>query len=285
MRKAIFFLFLFNVVSLFAQDKLISTLNDTLLVKIQEITPKEIKYKLTDNLNGPLITVNRNNYTLIEFENGTSMVIQDAKSLKKRIVYKNSMNFDFMSFLTHEVEVNYERLLKGNMIGIQVPIRFGWNSNGLLPYISFNSNRYNNTYYNGSYFYQNENLTFSFTTGAFAKFYYNKPAIVRGYSGLEVIGGILKSNTSISVYDQYLSQYSILEEFSNNQGLLGFMALTGLKITPYPRVTLSIDGGGGYGGIFSKTHKIILNEVSYQTNNSKKGTGLWRVTTSIGINF
>ncbi len=283
-KNLILFIFFCQLVAVFAQDKLISIKNDTILVKVQEITPKEIKYKLADNLNGPLITVNRSEYLLIEFENGTSMVVQDAKAAKKRIVYKNSINYDFMGFLTHEVEINYERLLKGNMIGIQIPLRMGWNNKILYPYTAYN-NDYSMSYDYYNYFSQNSHLIFSFFTGAFAKFYYNKPAIVRGYSGLEVIVGVLKSNTSISVYDQNISQYSIIDSYNNNKGLLGFMALTGLKITPNPRVTFAIDGGGGYGGLFSKTHQITLNGESYETNNPKKGTGLWRVTTSIGINF
>lgn len=267
----------------FSQDKLVSLKNDSLNVKVIEITPKEIKYKSSDNPDGPLITVNKNEYVSILFANGTSQVLQDAKAIKKRIVYKNSINFDFMSFLTNEVEINYERLLKGNMIGIQVPLRFGYKNNNLVPYTGYNNNNYD--YYYGYNNYQNNNLDFSFSTGTFIKFYYNKPAIVRGYSGIELIGAVLKSSTNFSYYDSNTGNTINLGTFKDYQGVLGFMALTGFKVTPYPRVTFSLDGGGGYGGIFSKVTKRTINGVDYTTNQKRTGTGLWKVSTSIGINF
>lgn len=274
---------LFLTGNLYSQDKLININNDTLVVKVIEITPKEIKYRSSDNPDGPLITVNKNEYISILYANGTTQTIQDLKTIKKRIVYKNSININFMSFLTNEIEVNYERLLKGNMIGIQVPLRFGYKNNNLIPYTGYNRNRDYN-YYSSYYNTYDNNLDFSFSTGAFIKFYYNKPAIVRGYSGIELIGTILKSTSNITYYDDY-GNYTDLGSFKNYHGVLGFMAITGFKVTPYPRVTFSLDGGGGYGGIFNKATKYTIGGTEYKSNKSKNGTGIWKVSTSIGINF
>jgi len=63
------------------------------------------------------------------------------------------------------------------------------------------------------------------------------------------------------------------------------MAITGFKVTPYPRITFSIDGGGGYGGIFNSHKSENLNGVEYRLDKNRNGTGIWKVCTSIGINF
>ncbi|HQD12385.1 MAG TPA: hypothetical protein PLW43_05520 [Chitinophagales bacterium] len=270
-------------INTFSQDKLIGLHNDTLLVKVTEITPKEIKYKMADNPDGPLITVNKNEYSAIQYANGTSQILQDAKAVRKRIIYKNSINIDFMSFLTNEIEINYERLLKGNMIGIQVPVRAGWSNNNLRAFTNLNSYYYyNNSPY--SSYYSNSDIDFSLRTGAFIKFYYNKPAIVRGYSGIEFITGVFKSTTDFTFYDENTSTYKYYS-LNNTQGVLGFMAITGFKVTPYPRITFSIDGGGGYGGIFNSHKTENLNGVEYRLDKNRNGTGIWKVCTSIGINF
>jgi hypothetical protein len=54
-----------------AQDILTFKNGNDLKVKVQEITPQEIKYKRYDNLNGPVITILRNSATAVLYENGT----------------------------------------------------------------------------------------------------------------------------------------------------------------------------------------------------------------------
>lgn len=286
MKQTLLLLSLFYWVhSSIAQDRLVSIKNDTLLVKVVEITPKEIKYKMADNPEGPLITVFKNEYASIHYANGTSQILQDAKAIRKRMVYKNSVNIDFMSFLTNEVEVNYERLLNGDMIGIQIPVRIGWRNYHLLPYTGYDN--YNYYSYSNNYpnYYQNSTPDVSFSTGAFLKFYYNKPSIVRGYSGIEIIGAVLKSSSTFNYYDYNTSQTVLYGPYKDIQGILGFMALTGFKVTAHPRVTFAIDGGGGYGGLFSKQKTRVINGTEYVAEKIKRGTGIWKVTTSIGINF
>ncbi len=55
---------------------------DELKVKVIEINDKEIKYKRCDNLDGPLITVNKSDVFMIKYANGTKEVFKDTPSTK-----------------------------------------------------------------------------------------------------------------------------------------------------------------------------------------------------------
>jgi hypothetical protein len=58
-----------------AQDVLTKTNGDELNVKVLEITPTEVRYKRTDNLDGPLITVRRTDVFMVRYANGTKEVL------------------------------------------------------------------------------------------------------------------------------------------------------------------------------------------------------------------
>lgn len=57
-----------------AQDILIKRNGDEIEVKVQEIALNEIKYKRFDNLEGPLISISKNDVFMIKYENGTKEV-------------------------------------------------------------------------------------------------------------------------------------------------------------------------------------------------------------------
>ena len=58
-----------------AQDTLIRRNGDELAVKVLEITPAEVKYRRTDNPDGPLISVWRTDVFMIRYANGTKEVL------------------------------------------------------------------------------------------------------------------------------------------------------------------------------------------------------------------
>ena len=65
--------------NLLAQDVIKFKNGDELKVEVKEITPKEIKYKRFDNLDGPLITILKNTATSIRYENGVvETIAEDA---------------------------------------------------------------------------------------------------------------------------------------------------------------------------------------------------------------
>ncbi|WP_354578182.1 hypothetical protein [Hymenobacter sp. UYP22] len=58
-----------------AQDLLTKTTGEEVQVKVLEITPTEVRYKRTDNPDGPLITVRRNDVFMIRYANGTKEML------------------------------------------------------------------------------------------------------------------------------------------------------------------------------------------------------------------
>ena len=58
-----------------AQDLLTKTTGEELQVKVLEITPTEVRYKRTDNPDGPLITVRRYDVFMIRYANGTKEML------------------------------------------------------------------------------------------------------------------------------------------------------------------------------------------------------------------
>jgi hypothetical protein len=69
----LFFLFSFLQSSI-AQDTLFRLSGESIGVKVLEITPLEIKYKLTSNLEGPTYTVLKSDVFMIEYANGSNDV-------------------------------------------------------------------------------------------------------------------------------------------------------------------------------------------------------------------
>jgi hypothetical protein len=78
MKKLLFTLF--ACVTFFAsqaQDILVKRNGDELEVKVLEINLDEIRYKRFDNLEGPIISIAKNDVFMIKYENGTKVTITD----------------------------------------------------------------------------------------------------------------------------------------------------------------------------------------------------------------
>ncbi|MDU0369749.1 hypothetical protein ACFPAF_05030 [Hymenobacter endophyticus] len=58
-----------------AQDLLTKTTGEEVQVKVLEITPTEVRYKRTDNPDGPLITMRRTDVFMIRYANGTKEML------------------------------------------------------------------------------------------------------------------------------------------------------------------------------------------------------------------
>ena len=70
------FLFLAAIIcSLAAQDLIVLKNGNMIEAKVLEISPTEIRYKDSSNLNGPTIVIPANSVLSIRYENGTSQVI------------------------------------------------------------------------------------------------------------------------------------------------------------------------------------------------------------------
>ncbi|MBX0291529.1 hypothetical protein K3G63_13850 [Hymenobacter sp. HSC-4F20] len=75
------FLFMLAGVVAHAQDLLTKSSGEELQVKVLEITPTEVRYKRTDNPDGPLITVRRADVFMIRYANGTKELLGGASAL------------------------------------------------------------------------------------------------------------------------------------------------------------------------------------------------------------
>ncbi|WP_240773358.1 hypothetical protein [Pontibacter sp. SGAir0037] len=78
MRQLLFTLLLLFPAVCQAQDILIKRNGDELEVKVQEITLSEVKYKRFDNLEGPLISIAKQDVFMIKYENGTKDVFTNT---------------------------------------------------------------------------------------------------------------------------------------------------------------------------------------------------------------
>src|SRR3569832_587475 len=68
-----------------AQDTVIKKNGDELSVKLIEINPDYIKYKKLDNMDGPVITVNKSDVFMIKYQNGSKEVMKTDADKKSRI--------------------------------------------------------------------------------------------------------------------------------------------------------------------------------------------------------
>jgi len=125
MKKIYFLTILFFALALSvsALDTIVLQNGNFIDAKIEEITPTEIKYRRADNLNGPLIIINKSEVLSIKYENGTVEVInsqgqQPAKSTEP-ILRPNKLYVGFSlepsGFISGGPSASLE-LTKGHMI-------------------------------------------------------------------------------------------------------------------------------------------------------------------------
>lgn len=75
-----------------AQDVLIKRNGDELEVKVLEINLQEVKYKRFDNLEGPVISIAKADIFMIKYENGTKVIMNEARPAVQQPVYARGNN-------------------------------------------------------------------------------------------------------------------------------------------------------------------------------------------------
>lgn len=100
-----------------AQDKIHKTNGDILEVKVVEIGSLEIKYKMFDNLNGPVYNINKTQVKSIVYENG-----------KEEMYGPKSME---PTNLKRAQNIYIEALAQGLVLSANYDTRFGKTRNGL----------------------------------------------------------------------------------------------------------------------------------------------------------
>lgn len=72
-----------------AQDNIIKRNGEEIKAKILEITPTMIKYKRTDYLDGPIISVLKSDILMIRYKNGTKDIFYEEKQANQEKSKKN----------------------------------------------------------------------------------------------------------------------------------------------------------------------------------------------------
>ncbi len=91
MKSLSIILIMFSALASHAQDQLFKKDNSKLEVKILEISPTEIKYKLFTYQDGPTITILKSDVALVIYKNGTHEVFKD-KPIQEIVIYRDNYN-------------------------------------------------------------------------------------------------------------------------------------------------------------------------------------------------
>lgn len=142
------FLILCMQIDSFAQDKIILNNKKVIDGKILEVGLNEIKYKPSDNLEGPEYSIAKKEVQLILFSNGKKEIIKTTNNRKTFLdssftKYRNSITTDLFSPIYNDFSVAYERRLKNKDIGLKIPLFISVNKDDY-----FRRRYYDYEYYN-----------------------------------------------------------------------------------------------------------------------------------------
>lgn len=135
-----------------AQDQLFKKDNTKIVVKVLEVGTTEIRYKMFDNLNGPTHIENKENVSLIIYQNGEHQVVSQSAApapapdqpvtvngnvvtsvsphmtRSDSLIYyghANSISLNFLNFFNNEIGILYRREFFSSNFNIVIPIAFG----------------------------------------------------------------------------------------------------------------------------------------------------------------
>ncbi len=176
MRYIALFLAFFGAAGAFAQDQLFKKDNSKTDVKVLEVTPTEIKYKLFTYQDGPTITVLKSEVALIIYQNGAHETFntpapqsqpvlvyttdpgrirakqrqyEDSMKLaryREAISTKNLVSLNLMEPLNGSFGISYLREFFDGLFHVYVPLSAGFSE----PYFNqLNNTVFGSPYYNG----------------------------------------------------------------------------------------------------------------------------------------
>lgn len=185
--KFLFVALLLTGLSSFAQDKIIKKGGETLEVKILEVGPNEVKYKLFSEPDGPIFIMDKDRIVEVVFENGR--VEKYISPLKDEEFYvdqkKRAIKMNFISPLMGYTQLAYEQNLKpGRSYEVSVGI-IGLGRNQELDYWDGTSQKEDQSGVFGSFGYKFIRVP-DFTTnnqkyGHILQGFYVKPELMIGH--------------------------------------------------------------------------------------------------------
>lgn len=325
MKKILTILFLAIQFYTFGQDKIILNNKKVIDGKILEVGLNEIKYKPSDNLEGPEYSIAKKEVQLILFSNGKEEIIKNTKNRKEFldssfIKYRNSITTDLFSPIYNDFSLAYERRLTNKNIGLKIPL-----------FISVNKDIYfRNRYYDYNYNYIPDEINYSdstysrynnqfnnlknigFRSGLQSKFYFSDLKRVNWFISPELIFGFkTEENKNTNIVEKYkilsfdsivYDDYTIVNpniDFNNilsssifsenhtkiNQFNIGLLLSTGFEYRPLPRLSLGGEFGMGYNNVFEK--RIYTNKEIQKEYKDKDFDKyfIWRTAFNIGFHF
>lgn len=270
-KSALSIVCLFTALSSFAQDKLYKQNGDMLQVKITEVSDRTIRYKRSDNLEGPVYSINRNEVSKIQYENGSieyynsngrharpgSRMMAEENgngSHKNRPSYGNNiLSFAPVQFTNTSVTglgLHYERILdRRGIFSLYIPVVF-----------SFKNDDYNN--YNYPYNNQNNDRYNMFWTYPGLKIYPTGSNRKVSYAvGPSLAIGAGSRPTYQNMYDPNTGSYLGTTRTMTDIFQMGIMVNNSLNIQPTPRLYLGVEFGLGIPYIQNKTYDQYGNRV------------------------
>ena len=309
----------------FGQDKIILNNKKVIDGKILEVGLNEIKYKPSDNLEGPEYSIAKKEVQLILFSNGKEEIIKNTKNRKEFldssfIKYRNSITTDLFSPIYNDFSLAYERRLTNKNIGLKIPLfisvnkdiyfrnrYYDYNYNYIpdeINYLDSTYSRYNNKF--------NNLKNIGFRSGLQSKFYFSDLKRVNWFISPELIFGFkTEENKNTNIVEKYkilsfdsivYDDYTIVNpniDFNNilsssifsenhtkiNQFNIGLLLSTGFEYRPLPRLSLGGEFGMGYNNVFEK--RIYTNKEMQKEYKDKDFDKyfIWRTAFNIGFHF
>ena len=325
MKKILTILFLAIQFYTFGQDKIILNNKKVIDGKILEVGLNEIKYKPSDNLEGPEYSIAKKEIQLILFSNGKEEIIKNTKNRKEYldssfIKYRNSITTDLFSPIYNDFSLAYERRLTNKNIGLKIPLfisvnkdiyfrnrYYDYNYNYIpdeINYLDSTYSRYNNKF--------NNLKNIGFRSGLQSKFYFSDLKRVNWFISPELIFGFkTEENKNTNIVEKYkiisfdtlvYEDYTIVNpniDFNNilsssifsenhtkiNQFNIGLLLSTGFEYRPLPRLSLGGEFGMGYNNVFEK--RIYTNKEMQKEYKDKDFDKyfIWRTAFNIGFHF
>lgn len=187
MRSLIGFFLLVFAFTMQAQDKIIKKGGETLEVKILEVSPNEVKYKLFSEPDGPIFIMDKDRILEVIFENGR--VEKYVSPLKDPEFYvdhkKRALKMNFISPLMGYTQLAYEQSLKpGRSYEVSIGI-IGLGRNQELDYWDGSTHKEDQSGFFGSFGYKFKRVP-GFTAnnqkyGHVMQGFYVKPELMIGH--------------------------------------------------------------------------------------------------------
>jgi len=123
---------IFMQAMLWAQDKILLKSGDVIQATMKEVGKKEIKYKLQDNLNGPVYVLKKNKVVKVVYANGK---VDNFMVLGSTIAFNhNALSYHILDVAYNDFKINYEHINKNGKLGITLPIAIGFNTHDSGPH-------------------------------------------------------------------------------------------------------------------------------------------------------